>query len=40
MIEAIGDAVQRWRRVDSREMDRRILDTIIDVFQRESHGGV
>ena len=36
MVEAIGDTMQRWRRVDSQEMAWRIVDTIMDVLQRES----
>ena len=39
MVEAIGDTLQHWQRVDSQEMARRILDTMIDVLERETRHG-
>jgi hypothetical protein len=35
LVEAIGDTLARWRRVDSQEQARRVVDTLIDVFERE-----
>jgi hypothetical protein len=35
LVEAIGDALARWHRLDSQEQARRIVDTVADVFERE-----
>ena len=35
LVEAIGDTLARWRRVDSQEMARRVVDTVIEVLDRE-----
>lgn len=35
LVEAIGDTLAEWRRVDSQEQARRIVDTLVDVFERE-----
>ncbi len=35
LVEAIGDTLARWQRVDSQEQARRIVDTLIDVFDHE-----
>jgi hypothetical protein len=35
LVEAIGDALARWHRLDSQEQARRILDTILQVLERE-----
>lgn len=35
MVEAIGDPLARWHGVDSQEQARRVVDTLIDVFERE-----
>ena len=32
---AIGDTLARWQRVDSQEQARRVVTTLIDVFDRE-----
>jgi len=35
LVEAIGDTLARWQRVDSQEQARRVVDTLVDVFERE-----
>jgi hypothetical protein len=35
LVEAIGDTLARWQRVDSQEQARRVVDSLIDVFRRE-----
>jgi ribosomal 50S subunit-associated protein YjgA (DUF615 family) len=35
LVEAIGDTLARWRHLDSQEQARRVVDTVIDVFERE-----
>jgi hypothetical protein len=35
LVEAIGDTLARWQRVDSQEQARRVVSTLIDVFERE-----
>lgn len=35
LVEAIGDTLARWRRLDSQEQARRVVSTLIDVFERE-----
>jgi hypothetical protein len=35
LVEAIGDALARWHRLDSQEQARRVVSALIDVFERE-----
>jgi hypothetical protein len=35
LVEAIGDTLARWQRVDSQEQARRVVDTSMDVFDHE-----
>jgi len=35
LVEAIGDTLAKWHRVDSQEMARRVVDTVIAVLDRE-----
>jgi hypothetical protein len=35
LVEAIGDTLARWQRVDSQEQARRVVDTLVEVFARE-----
>jgi hypothetical protein len=35
LVEAIGDALARWQRLDSQEQARRIVDTVVAVLERE-----
>lgn len=35
LVEALGDALATWSRVDSQELARRLVDTLIDVIERE-----
>lgn len=35
LVEAIGDTLARWQRVDSQEQARRVVDTLMDVFDHE-----
>ena len=35
LVEAIGDALAKWRRMDSQEQARRIVDTVCEVLDRE-----
>jgi hypothetical protein len=35
LVEAIGDALAKWHRLDSQEQARRIVDTILQVLERE-----
>ena len=35
LIEAIGNTLAGWARVDSQEQARRVVDTVIEVLNRE-----
>jgi hypothetical protein len=35
LVEAIGDTLAKWRRLDSQELARRVVDTVIEVLDRE-----
>lgn len=35
LVEAIGDALAKWSRLDSQEQARRIVDTLLHVLERE-----
>jgi hypothetical protein len=35
LVEAIGDTLARWHRVDSQDRARRVVDTVIEVLDRE-----
>ncbi|MGW5190545.1 hypothetical protein ACWEOO_14890 [Kribbella sp. NPDC004138] len=35
LVEAIGDTLARWQRADSQEQARRVVSTLIDVFERD-----
>jgi hypothetical protein len=35
LVEAFGDALARWSRLDSQEQARRLVDTLIEVIERE-----
>jgi len=35
LVEAIGDTLARYKRVDSQEFARRVVDAIISVLSRE-----
>lgn len=35
LVEAIGNALAEWRRVDSQEQARRVVDTLLEVLDRE-----
>ena len=35
LVEAIGDTLAQWQRADSQEQARRVVDTLIDVFEHE-----
>jgi hypothetical protein len=35
LVEAIGETIAQWHRVDSQELARRIVSTVIEVFDRE-----
>ena len=35
LVEAIADALAEWRRLDSQEQARRIVDTVRSVLDRE-----
>ena len=35
LVEAIGDILAKWHRVDSQELARRVVSTVIDVLDRE-----
>jgi hypothetical protein len=35
LVEAIGDTFAKWRRLDSQELARRVVDTVIEVLDRE-----
>jgi hypothetical protein len=35
LVEAIGNTLADWARVDSQEQARRVVDTVIEVLERE-----
>jgi hypothetical protein len=35
LVEAIGDTLAKWHRVDSQELARRVVNTVIEVLDRE-----
>ena len=35
LVEAIGDALAMWHRLDSQEQARRVVGILIDVLDRE-----
>lgn len=35
LVEAIGNTLAQWSRVDSQEQARRIVDTLMEVLGRE-----
>lgn len=39
MVEAIGDTLVEYDRCDSQEQARRVLDTVIEVLEREAQLG-
>lgn len=36
MVEAIGNTLAEYHRVDSQELARRVLDTVIDVLEHHA----
>ncbi|HET7690478.1 MAG TPA: hypothetical protein VFK41_08875 [Nocardioidaceae bacterium] len=35
LVEAIGDTLAEWQRVDSQELARQVVSTVITVLDRE-----
>ena len=35
LVDAIGDMLAQWQRVDSQQQARRVVATLADVFERE-----
>ena len=35
LVEAIGQTLEYWHRADSQEVARRVVDTVVEVLDRE-----
>ena len=35
LVEAIGNTLARWQRLDSQELARHVVSTVIEVLERE-----